>query len=265
MAGHRSRRGEHGSSHGRRRSRSLRHPQDRTGRKRLLEASSGHEAHPRKSTRKAKASFTEEAWKALEGARCHKCNGNHSTVTNDLGICDGCQRAFHAKCHSPEVAWFGDLASEWFCSDCTSTMARQRGLLQEQAFCWVQRTRDPVPWPARVVRIDFSSTKDPRPYWVQFFNSGPLEGDWVGTRHVVPWQSDKAPSFKKLKQVKQRNAVLLAEAAGAPKISEAPKPDLEAGLRQLRERMKMLVDKYEVPRASFSLNFLVILDVCVFQ
>ena len=29
-------------------------------------------------------------------------------------------------------------------------------------------------------------------------------------------------SFKKLKQVKQRNAVLLADAAGAPKISEAP-------------------------------------------
>lgn len=49
-------------------------------------------------------------------------------------------------------------------------------------------------------------------------------------------------SFKKLKQVKQRNAVLLAEAAGAPKIkiSEAPKPELEAGLRQLRERIKML-------------------------
>ena len=57
-------------------------------------------------------------------------------------------------------------------------------------------------------------------------------------------------SFKKLKQVKQRNAVLLAEAAGAPKISEAPKPDLEAGLRQLCERMKMLKSLMKWPKKS---------------
>ena len=68
-----------------------------------------------------------------------------------------------------------------------------------------------------MLRIDFSSLADPRPYWVQFFDAGPPEGAWVGEAHVKSWA--EGPSFEGIKEARRRNAVRLAEEAGAKVVS----------------------------------------------
>lgn len=154
---------------------------------------------------------------ALE-ASCCKCHGGSVSADNDLGMCDRCDKAFHQKCHGPPVTYFGNPEDQWFCSQCTLDLAEMRKLqLQVDDFCWVQATGETVAWPARVLRIDFSSLADPKPYWVQFFDAGPPEGAWVGEIHVKPWSD--GPSFRSIVQARRRNAVRLAEADGAPQIS----------------------------------------------
>jgi len=77
------------------------------------------------------------------------------------------------------------------------------------------------PWPSRVIRIDFSSLADPKPYWVQFFDTGPSQGAWVGEGHVTPWLD--GPSFADVRDARRKLAVRLAEADGAVPISmDAP-------------------------------------------
>lgn len=159
---------------------------------------------------------------ALE-ASCCKCHGGSVSADNDLAMCDRCDKAFHQKCHDPPVAYFGNPEDQWFCSQCTLDLAEMRKLqLQVEDFCWVQATGETVAWPARVLRIDFSSLADPKPYWVQFFDAGPPEGAWVGEIHVKPWSD--GPSFRSIVQARRRNAVRLAEADGAPQISEERAP-----------------------------------------
>eukprot|EP00435_Cladocopium_sp_Y103_P056970 s1152_g19.t1 len=154
---------------------------------------------------------------ALE-ASCCKCHGGSVSADNDLGMCDRCDKAFHQKCHDPVVTYFGNPEDQWFCAQCTLDLAEMRKLqLKVEDFCWVQATGETVAWPARVLRIDFSSLADPKPYWVQFFDAGPPEGAWVGEIHVKPWSD--GPSFRSIVQARRRNAVRLAEADGAPQIS----------------------------------------------
>lgn len=154
---------------------------------------------------------------ALE-ATCCKCSGGTVEDGNDLGMCDRCDKAFHQKCHDPCVRYFGHPDDQWFCAQCTLDLAQMRQLkLQVEEFCWVQAAGETMPWPAQVLRIDFSSLADPKPYWVQYFDAGPPEGAWVGDTHVKCWS--EGPGFMSIAQTKRRNAVRLAEAAGAPTVS----------------------------------------------
>ena len=61
--------------------------------------------------------------------------------------------------------------------------------------------------------MDFSSLADPRPYWVQFFDTGPSLGSWVSEAQVTPWT--EGPPWAAVRDSRRRNAVRLAEAAGA--------------------------------------------------
>ncbi|CAK9079170.1 Uncharacterized protein SCF082_LOCUS37791 [Durusdinium trenchii] len=55
-----------------------------------------------------------------------------------------------------------------FCAQCTLDLAQMRQLkLQVEEFCWVQAAGETMPWPAQVLRIDFSSLADPKPYWAE--------------------------------------------------------------------------------------------------
>lgn len=105
-----------------------------------------------------------------------------------------------------------------FCSHCTLELAKLRQLhLEVDDVCWAQNTGELMAWPARVLRIDFSSLADPRPYWVQFFDAGPPEGAWVGEAHVKAWA--EGPSFESIKEARRRNAVRLAEAGSSRPVS----------------------------------------------
>eukprot|EP00913_Durusdinium_trenchii_P028220 g26455.t1 len=104
---------------------------------------------------------------ALE-ATCCKCSGGTVEDGNDLGMCDRCDKAFHQKCHDPCVRYFGHPDDQWFCAQCTLDLAQMRQLkLQVEEFCWVQAAGETMPWPAQVLRIDFSSLADPKPYWAE--------------------------------------------------------------------------------------------------
>ena len=177
-----------------------------------------------------------EALKAI----CCKCNEGSATPGNDLAMCDRCDKAFHQKCHEPPVAYFGNPEDQWFCAQCTLELAQMRKLnLKVEDFCWVQATGETMSWPARVLRIDFSSLADPKPYWVQFFDSGPPEGAWVGEIHVKPWT--EGPSYGSIVQARRRNAVGLAEAAGAEKISTEPRKRTAAGHAENPHRRRRAV------------------------
>lgn len=51
-------------------------------------------------------------------AVCRVCAGRDATDENDLGICDGCNMAFHQFCHVPAVVSFGLSEDNWFCGEC---------------------------------------------------------------------------------------------------------------------------------------------------
>jgi len=74
-----------------------------------------------------------------------------------------------------------------------------------------------LPWPARVLRVDFVSLADPKPFWVQFYDTGVSEGAWVGDTQAVPWL--EGPSFSSVRDSRRRLAIRLAEADGAAPIS----------------------------------------------
>eukprot|EP00930_Biecheleria_cincta_P004879 TRINITY_DN105808_c0_g1_i1.p1 TRINITY_DN105808_c0_g1~~TRINITY_DN105808_c0_g1_i1.p1 ORF type:complete len:701 (+),score=159.39 TRINITY_DN105808_c0_g1_i1:76-2103(+) len=151
-------------------------------------------------------------------ANCCKCGKGEATDDNDLALCDRCDRAFHQFCHDPPVERFGNAEDQWFCMDCTKALSKLRELrLGVGAFAWVQTSGDPHPWPAKVLRLDFSSLADPKPYWVQYCDTGAPQGNWVGEKEIIPWE--EGPSFDQVLQARRRNAVRLAEGAGAPPIS----------------------------------------------
>jgi len=51
-------------------------------------------------------------------AVCCICGGADADEDNDLGLCDGCDRGFHQRCHTPHVVDFGREDESWFCGDC---------------------------------------------------------------------------------------------------------------------------------------------------
>eukprot|EP00927_Polykrikos_kofoidii_P030933 TRINITY_DN26607_c0_g1_i1.p1 TRINITY_DN26607_c0_g1~~TRINITY_DN26607_c0_g1_i1.p1 ORF type:complete len:775 (+),score=160.59 TRINITY_DN26607_c0_g1_i1:136-2460(+) len=155
---------------------------------------------------------------ALE-AVCCVCNSSEATDSNDLGLCDRCDRAFHQKCHDPPVRWFGRPEDQWFCAPCIAELARLRGLrLVAGDFAWACVPADGPPWPARVLRVDFTSLTDSKPYWVQFFDSGPSVGAWVAEPQICSWREGPS-SLREIKDSRRRLAVRLAEADGATPIS----------------------------------------------
>eukprot|EP00928_Gymnodinium_smaydae_P035330 TRINITY_DN24883_c0_g1_i1.p1 TRINITY_DN24883_c0_g1~~TRINITY_DN24883_c0_g1_i1.p1 ORF type:complete len:661 (-),score=131.49 TRINITY_DN24883_c0_g1_i1:184-2037(-) len=148
-------------------------------------------------------------------AKCCVCNSDEADDTNDLGICDRCDRAFHQRCHDPPVRFFGRPEEQWFCAPCAAALARERGLTHSRGdFVWARVPADAAPWPARLLHVDFASATDTRPYWVQFFDSGPSLGSWVSESQVLPWSS--GPALADVRDSKRRLAVRLAEADGAP-------------------------------------------------
>jgi len=156
---------------------------------------------------------------ALE-AVCCVCNKDHSSTENDLCLCDKCDRGFHALCHDPPVDYFGSLEDQWFCSDCSKDLAKDRGLRAKVAdFVWAKFTPNSSPWPARVTRIDFTSLADPRPYFVQYFDSGASQGSWVGESQLLLWS--EGPDFSSISDNRRRLAVRMAEGDGAAPISSA--------------------------------------------
>jgi len=164
-------------------------------------------------------------------AICSVCGAGEAADHNDLALCDMCDKGFHQQCHNPPVAFFGNPDDQWFCGSCTMELARQRGLrLAIGDFAWVVVPGDAQPWPARVLRIDFSSLADPRPYWVQFFDTGPNTGSWVSEGHVSPWS--EGPAFGDIREARRKLAVRLAEADGAPplnpNVQQAPVKPLPA-------------------------------------
>ncbi|CAE8661741.1 unnamed protein product [Polarella glacialis] len=153
-------------------------------------------------------------------ANCCTCGTGEATDDNDLGLCDRCDRAFHQRCHNPPIAHFGHPEDQWFCADCTLELGKLRKLsLQVGDFAWVQGPGDTSSWPARVLRIDFVSLADPKPYWVQYFDTGAPSGIWAGAAHATDWED--GPAFSSIREARRRNAVRLAEGAGAPPISAA--------------------------------------------
>lgn len=154
---------------------------------------------------------------ALE-AKCCVCNSGEAADENDLALCDRCDRGFHQLCHSPPVDFFGNPDDQWFCAECTEELIKQRGLsFTVGDFAWVRAPVESQPWPSRVLRIDFSSLADPKPYWVQFFDTGASQGAWVGEAQVTAWQD--GPSFDDVRDARRKLAVRLAEGDGAVPIS----------------------------------------------
>jgi len=165
---------------------------------------------------------------ALE-ARCTVCNKNEATDDNDLAMCDRCDKAYHQKCHDPPVERFGNFEDDWYCASCTAELLKMRGLtIAEGDFVWARFGDAPV-WPGRVLRVDFSSLTDPKPYWVRFYDpKNKSEGAWMSDTHVEPWS--KGPSFASVRDAQRKLAVRLAEADGAAPISgcgpQAPRTPL---------------------------------------
>lgn len=156
---------------------------------------------------------------ALETVCCI-CNHGDASDENDLAMCDRCDRGFHQQCHDPPVSHFGRPEDQWFCAECTAELAEERGLTVKAGdFVWASSSACPQLWPARVLRIDFTSAADTRPYWVQFFDSvkGQATGAWVSESQAVAWAD--GPAFDTLKDGRRRLAVRLAEADGAAPIS----------------------------------------------
>jgi len=150
-------------------------------------------------------------------AICEVCGKGDVTDDNDLALCDRCDRGFHQKCHEPQVSFFGRPDDQWFCAACTKELAQLRKLRVRVAdFVWAGLAGVPW-WPARVLCIDFTSLADTKPYWVQFFETGPPKGIWAGEAQVLPWL--EGPDFASVQGARRRLAIRLAEADGAVPIS----------------------------------------------
>lgn len=166
---------------------------------------------------------------------CCVCHGNEASKGNDLALCDSCGRGFHQHCHDPPVASFGGEDDPWFCGACTEGIARERGLrLRAGDFAWARVKKQAPFWPAVVLRMDFASAEDRRPYWVQFFVPGTVqEGAWVSESQVKPWAEGPQAAIN---DVQRQRAVRLAEVAGAPPFLVLSRPSPRTPMPEARGR-----------------------------
>jgi len=159
-----------------------------------------------------------ESCPELDDAICSVCNQDHAPSGNDLALCDKCDRGFHQMCHDPIVSSFGSSTDQWFCINCVKDLAKERNLKAKLGdFVWGIFSPGAPPWPARIHQIDFVSLADPRPYWVQYFDSGHPEGSWLGESNLLLWS--EGPKFASIKESRRRLAVRMAEGDGAAPIS----------------------------------------------
>jgi hypothetical protein len=56
----------------------------------------------------------------LETALCTKCDRGHSTISNVIVFCDGCNKAWHQWCHDPHISReVVDVPERaWYCTRC---------------------------------------------------------------------------------------------------------------------------------------------------
>eukprot|EP00931_Biecheleriopsis_adriatica_P070199 TRINITY_DN4398_c0_g2_i1.p1 TRINITY_DN4398_c0_g2~~TRINITY_DN4398_c0_g2_i1.p1 ORF type:complete len:769 (+),score=224.24 TRINITY_DN4398_c0_g2_i1:105-2411(+) len=144
-------------------------------------------------------------------SRCCICEKQDKRL--EMVSCDGCGKVFHNHCHDPPVIP-GNSSDNWYCVHCTELMAREQGLrLRAGDFAWAAMKARSVPWPCVVFRVDFSSRRDPKPYWVQFFDGASQKtGAWLAAHRVLLWE--EGPELSSLDK-RRREAVRQAEAAGA--------------------------------------------------
>lgn len=194
-------------------------------------------------------------------AACCVCGGSEATDDNDLALCDNCDRGFHQRCHNPRVAHFGSPDDQWFCGRCVAELADSRGLRSSVGdFVWARLGTTSPPWPAQIVKVDFSTATDPKPFWVQFFDVGKTQGAWLSEHFVQPWS--EGPKIAGVKDAKRRRALELAKQAGAedldaPRTSEAqsetplparPRADTRPGVasetpsKRKREQQELALD-----------------------
>lgn len=191
--------------------------------------------------RKRKEAVPESCCPEVDDAVCCVCSKDGFSPENDLALCDKCDRGFHQLCHDPPVASFGGINDQWFCSECTVELAKERSLKAKLGdFVWASSGPGNPVWPARVHQIDFTSLADPKPYWVQYFDSGRPVGNWVGESALQLWSA--GPTFASIKESGRRLAVRLAEGEGAAPISsnvaQAPVKPLPKGTRRMFEEAR---------------------------
>lgn len=182
-------------------------------------------------------------------ASCCVCNNDDATDENDLALCDRCDKGYHQLCHTPPVKAFGNPDDQWFCAECTEELATERSLrLRVPDLAWVRFPMDSPHWPARVLRIDFSSLADPKPYWVQFFDTGSVTGAWVSDEQVVPWS--EGPALSDVRDARRRLAVRLAEAAKNAPFEEPCEPTRPRKQPKIREHRSRPVSSSVAPVAK---------------
>ncbi|CAK0796378.1 unnamed protein product, partial [Prorocentrum cordatum] len=171
----------------------------------------------------------ERLYPELDDLECCVCGGVEASDDNDLAMCEMCGKGYHAKCHDPPEKHFGNLSDKWFCGTCREAIATQRGLrLRVDDYTWVNFPPAPngTPWPAKVLKLDFSTEQDPEPYWVQFFESvghRKSTGIWVGDQHARPWA--EGPAWHSIRDSSRKLAVRLAvEDGAAPIAGQAHQP-----------------------------------------
>eukprot|EP00930_Biecheleria_cincta_P030803 TRINITY_DN2134_c0_g1_i1.p1 TRINITY_DN2134_c0_g1~~TRINITY_DN2134_c0_g1_i1.p1 ORF type:complete len:938 (-),score=227.14 TRINITY_DN2134_c0_g1_i1:117-2930(-) len=144
--------------------------------------------------------------------RCCVCDG--AGANRDVILCDGCEKGFHLDCHDPPVTNPGSATEKWYCAGCTEMIARRRGLLLRPGdVAWAKMKAGTEPWPCCVIKLDFTSEEDDKPYWVQFFSHRPgaeVTGAWMSTARVVPWK--EGPNPGNIRESRRRAAVQVAVA-----------------------------------------------------
>lgn len=60
---------------------------------------------------------------------CRVCSKLNSAKTNPMVVCDGCEHAYHQKCHVPPISnkILKEEDSEWFCAECAFKRAATTG------------------------------------------------------------------------------------------------------------------------------------------
>ncbi|GAB7352042.1 hypothetical protein MBLNU459_g2553t1 [Dothideomycetes sp. NU459] len=80
----------------------------------------------KKSSTKADAAVEDEV--VADDVVCKVCRKPNSPAINMIVLCDGCDNAYHQRCHKPPIsrAVLNDSDSQWFCADCIVSKAALR-------------------------------------------------------------------------------------------------------------------------------------------